>query len=183
MENLDILRKEELTPEQLSQQERADKIEKLLESIPVDEDLEILEAVASKSLDKVSKLYERTSNYGRTILSAVIFAFASHGAFAQESKDVNQTDSNPSYETFVKQKEQIKEVVGYDIEAEAKKVNRKVVTSVLPEKPEIFTIVNLGQTHDTTQEQNWNSRKQISRSQKEIAKFLSSVSKSCKTLR
>lgn len=180
MENINSGNKQEVSGLDKSRQEREMDIEKFLESTPMDENVQLLEVATSGNLEKLSKFYDNSSNYVRSILSVVVFAVASHGALAQEGPTNEEAAQDVTYEMHLKQKTEMKDLVGYDIEDEAKKVNRKV-TLYKSSNSTNATIVFLGQTHRSIDpEVNLRSNDQISRSQKEIANFLS-VTTSSKT--
>jgi hypothetical protein len=160
-------------------------IENTLQEIQPDLEIVTAETLISRNEVKLSQIYTALSGRLRGIAGVALFALASQHAFSQETDthtrdtDIQQTQAiETSYDKFLEQKKLAESLVGYNIYNEAKKVGRSIELSVVPEKPEVVTIVFLGQTHNTDEEQNWRSKNKISKSQKEIAKYLTATTTS-----
>lgn len=158
-------------------QESVERIEKALENFSPNPDVVILEEAVTATPSRLAELYDKSTASVKAILGAMLFAVTVQASAGQEIESAEKVEPEMSFSQTMEMKEKIKDITGIDIVAEAKKVNREVKLYT-PEKPTIRTIVNLGQTHNTSQEENWRARDEISESQKSIAKFLTATSTS-----
>ncbi len=166
--------KPEISPsvETLRENLRLAEIEDSLESLKVDERVDLLEQVVEPSESKLSSFFDKASGNAKSILGAVLFAVASHGAVA----DVGDRKEIPGIGTFEHSqmaKKNMQAVVGFDLVGEAMKLG-KTATLITPEKdkPTDLTIMHLGQTHKTEPKTNDEYRDRIVKSQAGIAELL-----------
>lgn len=170
----ETIKMERVLEVEINQLERNRRIEEILKLAAISEDVLVGEAIALKSFKQLDLLFGSVSKKGRAIIAACVFALSSHGAFGQEDQSVDNVVPDLTYEQVVKQKQELNDLVGYDIVSEAKKVGREVA-SVYRESKADRTVVFLGQMHVSSRESNWEYKDNIIRSQKEIAAFLSST--------
>jgi hypothetical protein len=162
----------EPTPEAL----KAGNIEQIkdtLNGIPTPEEIAVSEVGTCGSMGKMSSLFKKVSQEGRAVLAACMFALSSQGAFAEAPRNVENPGSELTTEQVEARREELRALVGYDIVAKTLEIGRRIISIHKPEKPTDRTIVFLGQTHNVNdKEADWENRKQVARSQKEIAKFV-----------
>lgn len=135
------------------------------------EEIHVVEEAIIAPVGKLSELYDKVEKKYKAMLAVLVFAtsFQVGIANAQEEREVPLHEG--SFEQTTEKREAIKKIVGFDVVKEAEKVGRHA-SVYLPKEPTKFTIIHLGQTHNTTQEANYMLRSRIAKSQSEIASFL-----------
>ena len=147
-----------------------------VERLETNKDIYILEEAVGAIPSRLAELYDRSQNRVRAILGAMLFAVTVQVSAGQENKSVESVERSVPVKTQ-EQREQIKEITGIDIVAEAEKVGRQVGL-YLPKEKSATTILFLGQVHAIVgnPESNFYSKINILKSQNEIASILNVIS-------
>jgi hypothetical protein len=135
------------------------------------EEIHVLEEAITSTPDALYKIYDAVAKKHKAFLGALVFAVASQVGIAPQHTEKMTLPISQSQSSGTTEGERTKSIDTASLLKDAKEIERDAIF-YFAEKTTPRTIVHLGQSHDSSVEENYRSRYEIVKSQTEIAIFL-----------